>query len=355
MTLLAQWSEQVTSAAARGAPLVIRAGGTKDFYGNESRGEIFDTRGWSGIENHEPSELVLTARAGTPLAQVEAELASRRQMLAFEPPHFGQGATLGGCVAAGLAGPRRASSGYGWGAVRDAVLGARLLDGRGRVLKFGGTVIKNVAGYDVSRLLAGSLGTLGVIVDVSLKVLPMPASEMTLSFQMDEGRALQQLNAWKGQPLPLSASCWHAGQLCIRLSGAAPAVEAAAGALGGARETADSAGFWRGVREQQHAFFAGAMPLWRVSVPASAAPLALPGAQLIEWGGALRWIRSQDSADVLRARSRELGGHATLFRGAHRQEVFTPLSPALHAIHRRLKQQFDPAGIFNPGRMYADL
>jgi glycolate oxidase FAD binding subunit len=355
MTLLAQWSEQVASAAARRAPLVIRAGGTKDFYGNESRGEIFDTRGWSGIESHEPSELVLTARAGTALAQIEAELASKRQMLAFEPPHFGEGATLGGCVAAGLAGPRRASAGYAWGAVRDAVLGVRLLDGRGCVLKFGGTVIKNVAGYDVSRLLAGSLGTLGIIVDVSLKVLPMPASEMTLSFEMDEVRALQQLNAWGGQPLPLSASCWHAGQLWVRLSGAGPAVQAAARVLGGARQTTGCREFWRDVREQQHAYFAGAMPLWRISVPASAAPLALPGAQLIEWAGALRWLRSQESADVLRARARELGGHATLFRGTSRQDVFTPLSPALHAIHRRLKQQFDPAGIFNPGRMYADF
>jgi glycolate oxidase FAD binding subunit len=357
MTLLAEWSERIQAAAASGAALCIRAGGTKDFYGNEPRGEIFDTRLWSGIESHEPSELVITARAGTALAEVEAQLASQRQMLAFEPPHFGQSATIGGCVAAGLSGPRRASAGYAWGGVRDAVLGARLLDGRGRVLKFGGTVIKNVAGYDVSRLLAGSLGTLGVIVDVSIKVLPVPASELTLRLEMNETQALRQLNAWGAQPLPLSAICWHAGNLWLRLSGAEQAVEAAAAAVGGAREAAAKAQeFWRGVREQQHDFFAGALPLWRFSLPANAAPLGLAGAQLIEWGGALRWLRSEAPVDVLRARARELGGHATLFRAASpRQAAFTPLSPALHAIHRRLKREFDPAGIFNPGRMYADF
>jgi glycolate oxidase FAD binding subunit len=356
MTLLAQWCETVKAAAAGSAPLRIRGGGTKDFYGNEPRGELFDTRGWCGIESHEPSELVITARAGTPLAEVETELAARRQMLAFEPPHFGAGATLGGCVAAGLSGPRRAAAGYAWGNVRDAVLGARLLDGRGRVLKFGGTVIKNVAGYDVSRLLAGSLGTLGVIVDVSVKVLPVPACELTLCFDMDEDQALRQLNAWGGQPLPLSASCWHGRQLRVRLSGAEPAVLAAAAVMGGVREPSTARDFWRDVREQRHAFFEGELPLWRFSVPTSAPALALPGAQLIEWGGGLRWLRTDQPAARLRARAREVGGHATAFRAApERGEAFTPLPPALHAIHRRLKREFDPAGIFNPGRMYPDL
>jgi glycolate oxidase FAD binding subunit len=357
MTLLAQWSEGIASAAARGAAVDIRGGGTKRFYGNEPRGEAFDTRGWQGIEGYEPSELVITARAGTPLAQIEAQLASRRQMLAFEPPHFGAHATLGGCVAAGLAGPRRASTGYAWGGVRDAVLGARLMDGRGRVLKFGGTVIKNVAGYDVSRLLAGSMGTLGVIVDVSLKVLPVPAAELTLRFECAEADALRQLNSWGAQPLPLSASCWHEGRLRVRLSGAEPAVQAAAIALGAERETEEWAGaFWRDVREQQLEYFAGDVPLWRFSVPTNAPPLGLPGAQLIEWSGALRWLRSDAPAAQMRARARQLGGHATLFRGpSPRQQVFTALSPALLAIHGRLKREFDPAGIFNPGRLYADI
>lgn len=357
MDVPADWCERIRSAAARGSPLVVRGGGTKDFYGNESRGEVFDTRDWRGIESHEPSELVITARAGTPLVQIEGQLAAQRQMLAFEPPHFGEGATLGGCVAAGLSGPRRASMGYAWGSVRDAVLGVRLLDGRGRVLKFGGTVIKNVAGYDVSRLLAGSLGTLGVIVDVSLKVLPMPATEMTVCFDLDEEQALRQLNSWGARPLPISASCWHEGRLWLRLSGAEPAVEAAARSLGGSAQPASAASvFWHDVREQRLAFFAGELPLWRLSVPANARLLAMHGAQLIEWGGALRWLRSDAPAGVLRARAQELGGHATLFRAASpRHSVFTPLSPALLGIHRLLKQQFDPAGIFNPGRMYADL
>jgi glycolate oxidase FAD binding subunit len=357
MTLLSQWSQQVAAAAGSGARLCIRGGGTKDFYGNEPCGEVFDTRDWRGIESHEPSELVITARAGTPLVEVEAQLASKRQMLAFEPPHFGEGATLGGCIAAGLAGPRRASAGYAWGAVRDAVLGARLIDGRGRLLKFGGTVIKNVAGYDVARLLAGSLGTLGVIVDVSIKVLPLPASELTLRFAMDEKQALWQLNSWGGQPLPLSASCWHDGELRVRLAGAEPAVEASAAVLGGVREpSAQAIRSWRDVREHQHSFFAGAMPLWRVSVPTNAAPLGLPGPQLIEWGGAQRWLRTDAPAAQLRARASELGGHAMLFRSASpRSQVFTPLSPALLAIHRRLKQEFDPACVFNPGRMYPEF
>ena len=255
MTLLSQWSERIAAAAVSGTRLCIRGGGTKDFYGNEPRGETFETRDWQGIESYEPSELVITARAGTPLAQIEAELAAKGQMLAFEPPHFGVGATLGGCIAAGLAGPRRASAGYAWGGVRDAVLGARLLDGRGRLLKFGGTVIKNVAGYDVSRLLAGSLGTLGVIAEVSIKVLPRPASELTLRFEMTEGEALRHLNSWAGQPLPLSASCWHEGALRVRLAGAQPAVEASARVLGGEREPATLAEDpWHGVRDQQHPF-----------------------------------------------------------------------------------------------------
>jgi glycolate oxidase FAD binding subunit len=259
-------------------------------------------------------------------------------------------------VAAGLAGPRRASTGYAWGGVRDAVLGARLLDGRGRVLKFGGTVIKNVAGYDVSRLLAGSMGTLGVIIDVSLKVLPVPAAELTLRFECGEADALRQLNAWGARPLPVSASCWHGGMLRVRLSGAEPAVQASALTLGAEREPEASASvFWRAVREQQLDYFAGELPLWRFSVPTNAPPMSLPGAQLIEWGGALRWLRSDAPAAQMRARARELGGHATLFRGpSPRQLVFTGLSPALQAIHRRLKQEFDPAGIFNPGRLYAD-
>ncbi len=343
--------ERVRGAAATGAALCIRGGGTKDFYGNAPTGEPLDTRSLSGVLAYEPSELFVTAQAGTPLAELESLLAASGQMLPFEPPHFGAAATVGGCVAAGLAGPRRASAGTSYGAVRDFVLGAGLLDGRGQRLSFGGTVMKNVAGYDVARVLAGSLGILGVITEVTLKVLPMPLAETTLRFELDESTALGKLNEWGGLPLPVSASAWRGGTLWLRLSGAPVALQAACEALGGERVDDDT--FWPGIREQRHAFFAGDAPLWRLSVPPTAGPLGLDGEQLIEWGGALRWLRCPAPAGSIRARATALGGHATLFRGGDRTAgVFTPLPPAMAAIQRRLKAEFDPAGIFNPGRLY---
>jgi glycolate oxidase FAD binding subunit len=348
---------RVNAAASARQPLCIRAGGTKDFYGNLPHGELLDPRAWAGIESHEPSELVITARAGTRLREVEEALAGKNQMLAFEPPHFGPDATIGGCIAAGLSGPRRSSAGYTWGGVREAVLGARLLDGRGRLLRFGGTVIKNVAGYDVSRVLAGSLGMLGVIIDVSLKVLPMPALEVTLCFDMDESQALEQLHHWGARPLPISASCWRGGSLWLRLSGSEAAVLQAAQTLGGERLGAPAAiAFWRDLREQCGSWFAGEDALWRVSLPVTAAPLALAGEQCMEWGGALRWLRTAVPAATVRERARALGGHATLFRGGDRTRgVFAPLAAPIAAIHQRLKDEFDPARIFNPGRMYEGL
>jgi glycolate oxidase FAD binding subunit len=353
-TTLPSLVDRVRSAAAEGTALRLRGGGTKDFYGNPPRGELLDTRAFAGIVAYEPSELVVTVRAGTPLAELQALIAERGQMLAFEPPHFGQGATVGGCVAAGLAGPRRASAGTSYGSLRDSILGAQLLDGRGQVLSFGGTVMKNVAGYDVARVLAGSLGILGVVLEVSLKVLPRPLAETTLRFELDEAAALARLNAWGGRPLPISASAWSGGRLLLRLSGAPAALQAARERLGG--EEVDAADFWLDLCEQRAAFFGGDAPLWRLSVPPTAAPLGLGDEQLIEWGGALRWLRSGLPAARLRERAAALGGHATLFRGGDRSlGVFTPLPPALAAIHRRLKSEFDPAGIFNPGRMYAEL
>ncbi len=355
--MLAELRARIRDAAQKRTPLAIRAGGTKDFYGNAPRGEPFDPRGYAGIVAYEPTELVITARCGTPLAELEAALAAHGQMLAFEPPHFGAGATVGGCIAAGLAGPRRASYGTAYGGVRDFVLGAKLIDGRGNLLTFGGTVMKNVAGYDVARALAGSLGILGLIVEVSIKVLPRPAVEETLAFELDEAQALARCNEWGGLPLPVSATAWHGGVLHVRLSGAAAAVRAARAQLGGERlDEARAASFWRGIREHTDAFFAVNAPLWRVSVPSTAAPLALEGAQLIEWGGALRWLRSPLPAQAIRVRAAQLGGHATLFRGGDRTiGVFPPLPAPLAAIHRRLKAEFDPAGIFNPGRMYPEL
>ncbi len=344
--MLEPLKEQVRAATAARTPLVIRAGGSKDFYGNATKGERLDPRGYAGIVAHEPTELVITARSGTRLSELEALLDAAGQMLPFEPPHFGTDATVGGCVAAGLAGPRRASA----GGVRDYVLGAKLLTGRGEVLSFGGTVMKNVAGYDVARLAAGSLGVLGVITEVSLKVLPKPVAEATLRLELGEAAALKRMNEWAGQPLPVSATAWRDGVLHVRLSGARAAVSEAQRKIGGT--VVDGAALWHGLREQTDAFFAGNAPLWRLALPSPAEVLELPGAQLIEWGGAQRWLRSEAPAAQIRARAAACGGHATLFRGGERHHVFTPLPAPIAAIHKRLKAEFDPAGIFNPGRMY---
>jgi glycolate oxidase FAD binding subunit len=338
------FQERIREAAASRTPLRLRGGGSKDFYGNAPRGEILDTRGYAGIVSYEPTELVVTARCGTSLVDIEKILQEENQFLPFEPPHFGPGATIGGCIAAGLSGPRRAAA----GAARDFVLGTKLIDGRGRVLQFGGAVMKNVAGYDVSRLLAGSLGTLGLIAEASLKVLPRPPSERTLRLEASAGDALEKMNRWAGQPLPISASAWYDGRLFVRLSGAEPAVHAAAHRIGG--ETGD-AGFWNELREQTHSFFAGSEPLWRVSLP-STARLDLSGRTLIEWGGALRWLKTDAPAEAVR----RAASHATLFRAADKSAgAFSPLDPVTERLHKSLKAAFDPAGILNPGRLYADF
>jgi len=340
-------------AASQSRPLRLRGGGTKDFYGQSFEGEVLDTRACAGVTAYEPTELVVTANCGTGLAELEAALHANRQMLAFEPPYFGAGATVGGMLAAGLSGPRRAAA----GAVRDFVLGVTIMDARARVLRFGGTVMKNVAGYDVSRLVAGSMGTLGLILDASLKVLPLPVAETTLRFEMPEDKAIEALNRWAGRPLPISASAWTGSELALRLSGAAAAVRAACEKLGGGRVgDGEARAYWSGVREHTDPFFRGDIPLWRLSVPSNAPPLALPGAQLIEWGGALRWLATHADARVLREAARRAGGHATLFRGGDKSAgVFQPLEPALAGIHAKLKASFDPDAIFNRGRMYTEF
>jgi glycolate oxidase FAD binding subunit len=350
---LAALAEAIRAAAADGRRLRTRGGGTKDFYGQSLEGEILDTRGCTGIVAHDPTELVVTVRGGTPLDELEAALAAKGQMLAFEPPHFGAGATIGGAVAAGLSGPRRAAA----GAVRDFVLGVRLLDGRGQALAFGGQVMKNVAGYDVSRVMAGALGTLGVITEVSLKVLPIPVAEATLRFELPEDRAIEAVNRWAGRPLPISATAYADGDLAVRLSGAAAAVRAGREKLGGAPlEPERAARFWRGIRDHEDAFFAGPEPLWRLSVPSATPPLGLEGRALVEWGGALRWLKSSAEARTLRDAAARAGGHATLFRGGDKSVgAFHPLAPAVATIHRRLKAEFDPRGVLNRGRMYPDF
>jgi FAD/FMN-containing dehydrogenase len=352
--------EQVRTAAASGAPLDIQGGGTKAFYGEAPSGEALPMTSLRGISSYEPSELVVTARAGTLLAELEAALAERGQCLPFEPPRFAPGGTLGGMVASGLSGPARVST----GALRDYVLGVSLLNARGELLNFGGQVEKNVAGYDVSRLLAGSWGILGVICEVSLKVLPRPTASATLRFEYDEALALAQLHAWSAQSLPLRASSWYQGQLHLRLAGAAAAVHSACERLGGERMTPEmAAAWWASLRDHAHEFFQPSVAqlaagdcLWRLSLPPTAASLSLAGPQFIEWGGAQRWLRTGASAEAIRTAAAGLGGHATLVRAADKGVgAFTRPSEAVMRVHRRLKLAFDPPGIFNRGRLYADL
>ena len=365
--------ERVRGAAADGAPLCIRGGGSKDFYGaaiDRSVGDPLSMLPLSGIVSYEPSELVVTVRAGTPLAELEALLTASGQCLPFEPPHFGDEshrATVGGMVAAGLSGPARASV----GAVRDYVLGVQMLNGHGELLTFGGQVMKNVAGYDVSRVLVGSLGVLGVIVEVSLKVLPKAPAEATLRFELSQAEALARLNQWGGQPLPLNASCWvedgGVGTLYLRLRGAVASVEAACEQLGGERiDNAQAASDWNDCREQRLPWFSqrrADQDLWRLSLPQTAPVLDLPEAPLVEWHGGQRWVRAargEDSAKRLRAAAASVGGHAILFIAVQDQYTralprFDHQKPPLDRIQRDLKREFDPQGIFNRGRLSPDF
>ena len=355
--ILSGWQARIRAAAAARTPLAIRGGGTKAFLGEAPRGEPFDTRAYAGIVEYEPTELVITARAGTPLDEIDATMAAAGQMLAFEPPRFGPGATLGGAIATGLSGPRRPYA----GAARDFVLGVRVVDGRGDDLTFGGRVMKNVAGFDVARLMTGAMGTLGVITEVSLKCLPLPKAEATRTFELSADEAIHKVNEWGGQPLPLSATAYSKGVLHVRFSGAAPAVESACAKLGGAAMV-DGAAFWHSIREQTHPHFAptraAGSTLWRLSVRSTAPYADLAGEQLIEWGGALRWLVGGERSDSARIRAwaKEQGGHATLFAGADKSAgVFHPLPAPVLALHERLKAGFDPHGILNPGRLYASF
>ncbi|HEY2395598.1 MAG TPA: glycolate oxidase subunit GlcE [Rudaea sp.] len=352
---LAQMRDRIVAAHRAKSPLRLRGAGTKDFYGESVAGEPLDTRCHSGIIDYEPTELVITVRCGTPLSVIEATLAERGQFLPFEPPAFGADPTIGGVIAAGLSGPRRAFA----GAARDFVLGASLLDANGELLHFGGQVMKNVAGFDVSRLLCGSLGILGLITQVSLKVLPKPRAEATLRFEQDAGKAFDSFNRLRSRPLPISATCWHDGIVHIRLSGSPSALRAARESLGGAMLDNDAAQtWWQALRNQTHAFFSDAAApgqrLWRLSVP-PAAPLDVSAVDLFEWSGALRWMVSDLPADTVRARVEKIGGSATLWRGHDDATMFHPLAPATLALHQRLKRQFDPHGIFNRGRLVRGL
>ncbi|MDH1509369.1 glycolate oxidase subunit GlcE [Pseudomonas mosselii] len=338
--------EQVNQALEMRTPLRIQGGNSKAMLGRPVTGQVIDIRGHRGIVGYDPTELVLTARAGTPLREVEATLHEAGQMLACEPPHLGPEATLGGMVAAGLSGPRRPWA----GSVRDYVLGTRLITGHGKHLRFGGEVMKNVAGYDVSRLMAGSFGCLGLLTEVSLKVLPRPRQCLGLCLEMNVGQALAELVEWGRQALPISAACHDGETLHLRLEGGEGSVRSARERLGG--EALDT-NFWHDLREQRLAFFAAPATLWRLSLPLACGALDLPGRQLLDWGGAQRWLKSDAPASVIRALAAEAGGHATAYRPG--DDSSAPLDPLTLRYHQALKRQLDPQGVFNPGRLYADL
>jgi len=338
----------VREAAEKGTPLVVQGGGTKSFYGRLPEGQLLDVTTHRGILGYEPTELVITARAGTPLREIETVLADNNQMLAFEPPRFGSGSTLGGVVATGLSGPRRPYN----GSARDFVLGIKMINGAGQELEFGGQVMKNVAGYDVSRLLTGSLGTLGVLTEVSLKVLPKPEVELTLIRESSSHEAVRLFNEFAGRPLPVSGACHFHNLAYLRLDGTEQGVRAAQSKVGG-ELLSDGKKFWESVRDQTHTFFDGDTPLWRLSVPSTSAQFQPRYQQLIDWGGALRWVKTDDNREMLFDLAAAHSGHASLFRnGDRRGEVFQQLSPAMTKIHQNLKLKFDPDGILNPGRMY---
>ncbi|HEY5102940.1 MAG TPA: glycolate oxidase subunit GlcE [Steroidobacteraceae bacterium] len=347
----AELTERVRSAAGTRTALAICGSGSKGFYGRAQRGEPLVLTAHAGVIDYDPQELVLTARTGTRLRDLETLLAEAGQYLPFEPPHFGPAATLGGTIACGLAGPARASA----GPVRDFVLGARVLTGAAEVLSFGGRVMKNVAGYDVTRLMVGACGTLGVLLEVSLKVLPRAAQQLTLMYDFDAAQATARMNDWAMTALPISATTWVAGQLYARLHGSEAALVEARRRMGG-EELPQAQSFWYSIKEQTHLFFDDTQPLWRMSVPAETAPLEAPGRTLIEWTGAQRWVVPADETADLHAVAARVGGFATRFRARHDgAEVFAPLPAALMQVHRELKKTFDPQAILNPGRLYADL
>jgi len=347
--IAAQLQDSVRAAIADRRPLRLHGGDSKAFYGNPVQGQPLGLSGHRGIISHEPTELVLTARAGTPLLEIEQRLAEQGQMLSFEPPHFGGGATIGGAVASGLGGPRRP-----WGgAPRDQVLGTRVLDGQGRILGFGGQVMKNVAGYDVSRLMAGSLGTLGILLEVTLKVLPAPPLSRTLILEMDREAAVSRMRELARQPVPLSGACHLDGRLYLRLSGSEASVNAWAGRIGGEMAAAHNT-FWQRLRDQQLDFFQRDRPLWRLSLAAATPRLACEQEVLTDWAGAQRWVYTDLDADAVRAEIAQHQGHAQLFRNAGTLDCFQRLTPLMLTLHRRLRQRFDPHGILNPGRIFDD-
>ncbi|MBX8531337.1 glycolate oxidase subunit GlcE [Pseudomonas cichorii] len=339
--------DQINLALQDATPLRIQGGNSKHFLGRNVTGKVLDTREHRGIVSYDPTELVITARAGTPLSELMQVLDDAGQMLPCEPPAFGE-ATIGGVVAAGLSGPRRPWS----GSVRDFMLGTRVITGLGKHLRFGGEVMKNVAGYDVSRLMTGSLGCLGLLTEVSLKVLPKPRQCSSIALEMNSAQALQRLVQWGQQPMPISAASHDGSVLYLRLEGGEGSVNAARDRLGG---QALDASYWQKLNEQRLDFFLDSRPLWRLSVPNNTGVLDLPGEQLIDWGGAQRWLKSDAEGDTIRRMIKAIGGHATCYQAGNEDNPFQPLATPLLRYHQQLKARLDPQGIFNPGRMYAEF
>ncbi|MEQ9108103.1 MAG: glycolate oxidase subunit GlcE [Limnobacter sp.] len=345
--------KRVELAARNNTQLRPLGGGTKNFYGGPLQGEEIDMRQWAGIVEYESTELVITVKPGTPLAEVEAALAAQKQELAFEPPRLGATGTIGGAIVSGLAGPARLSR----GGVKDYVLGCTLLDGKGQLLNFGGVVMKNVAGYDVSRVIPGSMGTLGIATELSIKVMPLAPAEATLQFDMDVNQAIAQSNNWLSKPLPISATFFENGKLTVRLRGASAAVQAALKNMGGQEmESQQAQAFWTSVRDQQHEFFKAEGDLWRLAVPPTTVDLAMHGQSVHEWGSGLRWFRADAgvTAEQIRATAKRVGGHATLYHAANeaaRVQAFQQPDAVMLKLQRRLKEQFDPAGVFSINRL----
>lgn len=339
---------QVLDAIENKHKLNIIGGNSKLFYGNNARGIAVHVGEHYGIENYQPSELVITARSGTSLSEIESVLAEKNQSLIFEPPHFSKRATLGGAIAAGIEGPSRPWT----GAVKDAVLGVKIINGRGEILRFGGEVMKNVAGYDVSRLMVGSMGTLGILLEVSLKVLPISKKTITLMFETTEADAIQECSRLNNRCLPISAMVYHDEKFYVRLSGNAASVDSARDSLNGENHSDNE--FWSSIREHTHPFFKQKGNLWRISVPPATLPInELSGQWLIDWGGAQRWLISDMDANIIREKTEAVNGHATLFRNDISDiEVFHPLTPVQKRLHEVVKNAFDPHGLFNPGRLY---
>ena len=346
-TSVPSFKEQILRAKSDSTTIRIRGGGTKDFYGVSLDGDILDTRLHSGITEYEPTELVLTAKCGTPLREIESALDANNQMLAFEPPYFGEGATFGGCISSGFSGPRRAMQ----GAARDFVLGILLMNHNGSELQFGGKVMKNVAGFDVSRLICGSFGTLGLILEASVKVLPKPEFETTIVFELNKEQAIERMNDYAAMPIPLSASCFHDGLLSIRLSGSETAVKSGLKKIGG--DLTDGGDFWRSIREQTHPFFQSDQKLFRHSVNPKS-PVSHKNS-LIEWNGSLRWIWSDTTLQEQQDEAIKCNGNAILFRNNDRNDAIQILTDGLMTLQKKVKNSLDPDGVFGKRRLFTEF